>query len=129
MVVVSSVFITLRCYKKFATSNYYNLDITDVQFLGTVKDNNIHKISITIPSEDLYDSAGADGEENYEANNNAEDLNTLISSKRGPTELYINIVDSETGKMLSLKSRDTITVTNDLIMYINQKDRWEYSIN
>ena len=129
MVVGSSVFITLRCYKKYATSNYYNLDITDVQFLGTVKDNNIHKISITIPSEDLYDSAGADGEENYEANNNAEDLNTLISSKRGPTELYINIVDSETGKLLSLKSRDTITVTNDLIMYINQKDRWEYSIN
>ncbi len=127
MVVGSSVFITLRCYKKFSTSNYYNLDITDVQFLGTVKDNNINKIVITIPSEDLSDNTA--DTDTGDVSNHAEDLITLVSSQHGPTELFINVVDSESGKSLSLRSRDTITVTNALIQYISQQEHWQYAIN
>ena len=129
MVVGSSVFVTLRCYKKFSTSNYYNLDVTDVQFLGTVLENSIHKIVITIPSDDLMETHAEDGENNMDARNCAEDINTLIESRPGGTELYFNILDSETGKSLMLRSRKTISVTNALVSYINQQERWQYSIN
>ena len=78
----------MKCYKKFPTSNYFNIDITDVQY-----------------------------------------LNTLIGKKKGPTTLYLQLTDAETGKAVTLRARDTITVHNALLDFVRQQENWTYSVN
>ena len=108
------------------------MEVTDVQYLRDVKDKLIQSLTITIPAEDLMTKAGAGDADDTagEADNSniAEDLNTLLISSPGMTELIIQIADSETGKNLRFKSRATITVNNKIIEFIQLHDNWQYSI-
>ena len=125
----SSVCVSMKCYKKFPTSNYFNIDVTDVQYLNTVRENAIQKLTISIPASVLMPPKdAADDTENF-AGNIAEDLNTLISKQKGPTELYLQLTDAETGKAITLRARDTITVHNALIDFVKQQESWTYSVN
>ena len=72
---------------------------------------------------DADDTAGEADNSNI-----AEDLNTLLISSPGMTELIIQIADSETGKNLRFKSRATITVNNKIIEFIQLHENWQYSI-
>ena len=119
----------MKCYKKFPTSNYFNIDVTDVQYLNTVRENAIQKLTISIPASVLMPPKdAADDTENF-AGNIAEDLNTLISKQKGPTALYLQLTDAETGKAITLRARDTITVHNALIDFVKQQESWTYSVN
>ena len=131
-IVGASLFITMKCFRKYQTSNYISLEVTDVQYLSDVKDKLIQSLTITIPAEDLMAKAGAGDADDTagEADNSniAEDLNTLLISSPGMTELIIQIADSETGKNLRFKSRATITVNNKIIEFIQLHENWQYSI-
>ncbi len=129
----SSVFITMKCSMSY---NRYYLDVTDIQFLETVKSNRLNSLTIIIPSESLIVKTNTDGdsatdEENeapQQDNNAVVDLATMICEKSGPTDVKIQIIDSETGKLLTLRSNAKITIHNDLIEHIKKQENWKYSI-
>ena len=125
----SSVCVSMKCYKKFPTSNYFNIDITDVQYLNTLKENAIHKLTISIPASVLVPPKDAADDAGNDAGNIAEDLNTLICKKKGPTTLYLQLTDAETGKAVTLRARDAITVHNALLDFVRQQENWTYSVN
>ena len=126
MAVGYSLFITMKCSKKYKESNYYTMEVTDVKFLSSVKDEAVNKFTISIPAIDLMNEGSG---ENVETNNVVEDLNTLIMKEPGPTELYIELIDAETAKTITLRAKDKISVHYTLIEFIKQHDGWNYNIN
>ena len=126
MAVGYSLFITMKCSKKYKESNYYTMEVTDVKFLSSVKDEAVNKLTISIPAIDLMNEGSG---ENIETNNVVEDLNTLITKEPGPTELYIELIDAETAKTITLRAKDKISVHYTLIEFIKQHDGWNYNIN
>lgn len=126
MAVGYSLFITMKCSKKYKESNYYTMEVTDVKFLSSVKDEAVNKLTISIPAIDLMND---DNGGNMETSNVVEDLNTLIKKEPGPTELCIELIDAETAKTITLRAKDRITVHYTLIEFIKQHDGWYYNIN
>jgi len=144
----SSLYITMRVSKKYATSNFYSTSIVDIETLQTIKEKRLNRITITLPATDLLDKkpdveqkenvqkADNDNEDINdseevitEANNIAIDLATIISSRPGPTEVCIQLIDPETGKMINLRARNTINISNELINFVNEHKGWRYDIN
>lgn len=128
--VSSAICITMKFYKKFQTSNYINCDITDVQFLSSLKENSLSKLTIRIPASDfmpIETEAEESGAQGYVSL--AEELTELITKESGPTTLCLEMIDPETGKSIVLRARNTINIHNSLIEFVNQQENWSYMIN
>lgn len=119
-----SIYITMKCAKKFQNSNYYNIDVIDMQFLQKIKEESLHRITIAIPSKQFEQSDASTTTEN-----DISDFSTILSKKAGPTEACLEIMDSESGKSLKLRVKNTITVTSELLDFIKEHENWNYYIN
>ncbi len=119
-----SVYITLKCAKKFQNSNYYNIDVLDVQFLQKVKEDKLNRITIAIPSKQFEQS-----DDSSATDNSIGDFSTILTQNTGPTEACLDIIDSESGKSIKLRVRNTITVTGELLDFIKNQQDWDYYIN
>jgi len=118
-----TVFMRLKC-----TENPYNhrlnLKIIDIQYLQTVKERGIERITICLRADKIDDTV-------------VNDLTTLITPalvkpKRNEpsTQIYIQIVDPETNRPITLHSRGlAINIQRDLIQYIEGRDDMTYRIN
>ena len=82
-----------------------------------MKEQRIEKITITIDSDSLDDTL-------------VTDLATLIEDSPGNTQLYIQILDTETKRPITLRSRNrSINIQRDLINFIHSNEGMSYKIN
>ena len=112
-----SVYVKGRCQPRFYNSNKFDLRIGDIQFLQTVKDKFIERITITMDSQTIDDAL-------------VDDLATMMEGSPGPTQVYLQIHDTESNSYVMLLSRNTtINVKRDLITFIDATPSLGYFIN
>ena len=113
----AAVYITAELKQRFRDSNLYDLKVTDVKYMQTVKDQTLTKLTISINTDKL------DGQM-------VEELNELIAEYPGRTQLFFQLRDSQGKKHVLLKSRTrTVDIRSRLINYIEKQDGLEYKIN
>ena len=89
----------------------------DIQYMQTIKDSRLEKITISIDSSELTEDV-------------VNDLATLVEKKPGKAQFYIQVVDREHNVSLMLRSRShTVDVTKELISYVESNPYMSYHIN
>ncbi len=112
-----TIFVKARCTQRYRDSNMYDLRINDIQFLQTVKDKHIQKFTIVVDSEVLDDVM-------------VEELLSLLEDCPGPVQLYFKVNDHEHHSSITLYSRlKSITLTSDLLRYLDTNDDLGYLVN
>ena len=93
------------------------LKVQNIEYLQTIKEKAIDKITISLTTDLLNDEV-------------VMELNELITSSPGKTQLYFLLHDSAGKKHVLLRSETkTIDVRNSLIQYIEKTDALSYKIN
>ncbi len=112
-----SVYITGKCDKRYATSNNFYFNINSIEYLQTVKSEQVSRFTINVNGNDI-DTAMVN------------DILTTMGDKPGKTELYFNIKDDENNTNILLKSSARpIEVSKELVNYVDQNDKLSYSVN
>ena len=113
----ASVYIVAKLQQRFRDSTLYDLQVQDVKYMQTVKDETLRKITISI------DASKLDAQM-------VQELNELIAETPGKTSLYFQLLDSRSKKHVLLKSKSrTIDIRSRLINYIDQNEALDYKIN
>ena len=111
------LYMKARCQPKRFKPEELELKITSIELLPDVKDQLLEKFTITVPLEALDKTM-------------VMELSELTQKSPGKTELCFNIVDNGTKQAIGLKSTNTkISVTRELISFINQHEELEFRIN
>ena len=111
------LYMKARCQPKRFKPEELELKITSIELLPDVKDQLLEKLTITVPLEALDKTM-------------VMELSELTQKSPGKTELCFNIVDNGTKQAIGLKSTNTkISVTRELISFINQHEELEFRIN
>ena len=113
----STVYINAELKQRFRDSALYDLKVTDVKYLQTVKDSTLTKITISVNTDKLDAQV-------------VEELNEIINENPGKTQLFFQLRDSQGKNHVLLKSRSvSIDIRSRLLKYIEQQDGLEYKIN
>ncbi len=113
----ASVYVTAKVQPRFQYSDIMSLRIQNVEYLQTIKDKAIERITITLTTDLLDDTV-------------VTELNELINASPGYTQLYFLLHDSAGHHHVLLRSTSkTIDVRSDLIRYIEQTEALSYKIN
>ena len=113
----STVYILAEMKQRFRDSNLYDMKVTDVKYMQTVKDSTLTKLTISINTDKLDARM-------------VEELNEIITENPGKTQLFFQLRDSQGKKHVLLKSQSrTVDVRSQLINYIDQQEALEYKIN
>ena len=113
----NTICIKAKCEPARFKEGTYNLNIMDVQYLQTVKETQIKKITISVKSDSIDDTV-------------VSDLTTMLKASPGNTELFFQILDSETQRPVTLHSRaGGIDIKRDLLSYIDANPGMDYKIN
>ena len=113
----ASVYVTAKVQPRFQYSDIMQLKVQNVEYLQTIKDRAIDRITISLTTDLLDDQVVAD-------------LTELIEAHPGKTKLFFQLHDSTGKKHVLLKSTTKeIDVKSSLIHYIDQTDALDYKIN
>ncbi|NPD91895.1 DNA polymerase III subunit alpha [Xylanibacter muris] len=113
----SAVYITAKCQQRFRDSNFYDLRITSIEYLQTIKEKSIDRITISLDTAELNEQQ-------------VTELNEIIRDNPGTTKLFFQIYDSGRKNHVLLRSaKYTVDVKRNLISYIEQCPSMEYRIN
>ena len=113
----SAVFVTAKCSKKYESSKFVDFNIMDVQYLQTVLEKRINRITIRVNSNIIDDTW---------VNNIA----TMITDNPGRTEVYFQIHDVERNENINLYSTTKRTsVPRELIAFLDNVDGLSYEVN
>lgn len=111
------LFITAKVEARRWDENSFNLRVENVEFLASVKDTKIEKITITANLEEMDDTL-------------VYDLVTLFENNTGATPLQFKIIDRESNHTLFLESRRyKIDVNKEVASFLENCKALEYSIN
>ena len=109
--------IRAKCVPRFRDSHLYDLRVTDIQYMQTVKETLIETFTIAINSMALDEPL-------------VSDLVTLINDSPGKTRLCFQIKDAESNNVISLRSKaKSIEIKRDLISFIERNPALSYKIN
>ena len=110
-----SVFITANVVQKGA--NYYDFNIADIQYLQTVKDKRIEKLTIDIDAQKITEVQ-------------VSDLMELVKENPGSTNLFVQLKSQEHRRNVTMRSGLAgVGVNRNLLMYIDSCDAMDYFIN
>ena len=113
----ASVYVTAKVQPRFQYSDLMQLKVQNIEYLQTIKEKAIDKITISLTTDLLNDEI-------------VMELNELLTSSPGKTQLYFLLHDSSGKKHVLLRSETkTIDVKNNLIQYIEKTDALSYKIN
>ncbi len=113
----STVYISAKCVPRFRDSNSYELRITNIQYMNTMKEKSIQKLTIIL-DEDKIDSQ------------TVADLVTMVDECPGETDLYLQIHDAEGNGSVMLRSRaKKVEVKHSLINYLEENENFGYYVN
>ncbi len=112
-----AVYITAKCQQRYRDSKFFDLRIQNIEYLQTIKDKAIDRITISL-SADLLDEKVV------------EELNEIICDNPGQTKLFFRLHDSRGKNHVLLRSQNrTVDVKRNLITYIEQTPALDYKIN
>lgn len=112
-----TVMIKAQFVERFRGSNMKEMRVTDIQYLQTVKDYQIEKLTISLDAEKLDDTT-------------VSDLVTIIKDSPGNTHLFFQISDSSATRPFTVRScSDKIDINKELIAFIKEKEALDYKIN
>ncbi|MBR6182185.1 MAG: DNA polymerase III subunit alpha [Prevotella sp.] len=110
-----TVYVTAKAVQRFRNSKMYDIRIGEVQYMQTVKENAIQKLTIVINT-DHVDTAVVS------------DLVAAIDSSPGETSLYVRLHDTEGNLMLRSKAKK-VEVRHQLLQFIEQTEGMTYFVN
>ena len=118
-----TVFLRIKCAEN-PYSHRINLQIQDIQYLQTVKEKHIERLTICLKVDKLDEPT-------------VTDLMTFINAalvkpekKKNATQLYFQITDPETNRPVTLHSRGNgIDISRELIQYIESNEDMSFRIN
>lgn len=117
MVVGSTVYLTGKCSQRYRDSNYYDFRINDVQYLQTVRDKQIHRLTIVVDSEAIDEVV-------------VNDIVSMLQDSKGNTQLCFQVVDKKHQTSILLHSGlQQISLNHDLIRYIEGNPNMNYLVN
>src|SRR5574344_1549658 len=112
-----TICITAKCQQRYKDSTFYDLKISNIEFLQDIKDKNVGSITIMMDVSKLDDTM-------------VSDLSTMIADNPGSTELFFQIRDVANNSNIKLKSRTkNINVARELLSYIKENPALDYTIN
>ena len=113
----ASVYITAKVQPRFQFSDIMNLKVQNIEYLQTVKDKAIDRITISLTTDLLDDQI-------------VTELGELIAEHPGNTKLFFQLHDSMGKNHVLLRSTTkSVDVKSKLIQYIEQTDALDYKIN
>ena len=113
----ASVYVTARLQPRFQNSNQMELKVQNVEYLQSVKEKAIDRITISLVTDMLDDQI-------------VEDLSEIISSHPGKTKLFFQLRDSQGKNHVLLRSKNEgVDVRHTLIDYIENHEMLDYQIN
>ena len=111
------VFITAQCVQRIRDAEIYDIRVSDIQFMQTVKDERIERFTITMDSTAIDETI-------------VSDITSMIADCPGKTELFFQIVDKEHNSNILLRSKaKSIYLKHDLVSYIECHDGMTYQVN
>lgn len=112
-----TVMVKAQFVQRFRNSDMMEMRITDIQYLQTVKDTQIEKITISIEADKLDDTT-------------VSDLVTIIKDAPGTTQLFFQVRETSNSKPFVLRSRkEKIDISKELISFIKGCEALDYKIN
>ncbi len=113
----STVYITAKMAPRFRGSNLYEMRIGDIQYMHTVKEKSIDKMTIVLNSDRINSQM-------------VTDLATLVTENPGETALYFQIHDAGGRGTIQLRSKARkVELTHQLMLFIEQNEGINYYIN
>ena len=113
----ATVYITAKLQQRFRDSAQKDLKVQNIEYLQTVKDKAIDRITISLTTDLLDDQVVAE-------------LGEIISEHPGNTKLFFQLRDSGGKHHVLLRSkRNMVDVKHQLIDYIEQHEALDYKIN
>lgn len=112
-----TVMVKAQFVQRFRNSDMMEMRITDIQYLQTVKDTQIEKITISLEADKLDDTT-------------VSDLVTIIKDAPGTTQLFFQVRETSNSKPFVLRSRkEKIDISKELISFIKGCEALDYKIN
>lgn len=112
-----TVMVKAQFVQRFRNSDMMEMRITDIQYLQTVKDTQIEKITISLEADKLDDTT-------------VSDLVTIIRDCPGSTQLFFQVRETGNSKPFMLRSRkEKVDISKELIAYIKNSEALDYKIN
>ena len=112
-----AVYITAKCQQRFRDSKFYDLRIQNIEYLQTIKDKAIDRITISMLADEIDDRV-------------VEELNEILRDSPGSTKLFISLHDAKGKNHVLLRSNNrTVDVKQGLIAFIEQTPALDYKIN
>lgn len=112
-----TVMVKAQFVQRFRNSDMMEMRITDIQYLQTVKDTQIEKITISLEADKLDDTT-------------VSDLVTIIKDAPGATQLFFQVRETSNSKPFVLRSRkEKIDISKELISFIKGCEALDYKIN
>ncbi len=113
----STIMVKAKFVKRFKDREYFDMQISDIQYLQTVKEKMIEKMTITLEVDKLDDTV-------------VSDLVTIIKGCPGNTQLFFSIRDNNNAKPLILRSRnDKVDIDKKLIAFIKENEGLSFKVN
>ncbi len=110
------LYIKLQCYKRFPTSKYYDLRILSIEYLNSVAESAIERLTIAFSS-DISEEI-------------ISDLTTVLQDNTGNTQLYFRILDTKYNTAhLMHAAQHSVKVSSSVLNFIEDKPELNYSIN
>ena len=113
----SSVFVTAKLTKRFATSRFFSLQIQNIEYLQSVKEKRIERFTINVKSKAINETV-------------VNDLLSMVGEAPGNTAFFLNINDEDNNANVLLHARAAgIEVRNNLVEYVKSNEAMSYTIN
>lgn len=113
----ATVYVTAKCTERFQGSGRFELKVANVEYLQTIKERAIDKITISIRADEVDKQT-------------IQELDELVSENPGPTKLFFQLFDAQGKNHVLLRStRRTVDVKRNLVNFIEQKEALDYKIN
>lgn len=112
-----TVMVKAQFVQRFRNSDMMEMRITDIQYLQTVKDTQVERITIKLDAEKLDDTT-------------VSDLVTIIKDSPGTTQLFFQVSETNGSKPFMVRSRkEKIDISKELISFIKGCEALDYKIN
>ena len=113
----STVYVTAKMRARFQNSNIKELKVQNVEYMQSVKEKAIDRITISLVTDELNEEVVAD-------------LTELINENPGKTKLFFQLRNSNgTDHVLLRSKRAGVDVRHTLIDYIERHEMLDYKIN
>jgi DNA polymerase-3 subunit alpha len=113
----ASVYVTAKLQARFMNSSQMELKVQNVEYLQTIKEKAIDRITIEIVADQIDEQIVAD-------------LSEIISENPGSTKLFFQLRDIAGGNHVLLRSKSGgVDVRHSLIEFIERHEMMSYKIN